>query len=335
MHKRAAWVVLSVIVVLGLLLPIVGFSTTAPAKKPVIAVVVKSIAYRWFQRMAEGVQQFAKDFDVIAFLQGPPVADSAQQVALIEQLIAMGVDAIVNVPYGVPENEPAQKEAMDNGIIVITHEASTTRYAHYDLEAFDNKSYGEEMMRQLAARMGYEGDYVQFVGSFTNASHMEWQLAARAYQEAHYPKMRSLGIFESKETEAYTVMKDLLKAYPTIRGVLGSSALDVVGAGQAIQEAGLNDQIAVVGTSIVSYAGELLKTGAVDLAMCWDPALAGYAACVVAYKLLMGEKITDGMNLGVPGYENIRIVVNEHGVPVIYGTGWILIDATNMHQYNF
>jgi simple sugar transport system substrate-binding protein len=305
------------------------------AKKPVIAVVVKSIAYRWFQRMQEGVLQFAKDYDVVAFLQGPPVADSAQQVMLIEQLIAMGVDAIVNVPYGVPENEPAQKAAMDAGIIVITHEASTTRYAHYDLEAFDNKSYGEEMMRRLAELMGYEGDYVQFVGSFTNASHMEWQLAAKAYQEAHYPKMRSLGIFESKETEAYTVFKDLLKAYPTIRGVLGSSALDVVGAGQVIQEAGLNDQIAVVGTSIVSYAGELLKTGAVDIAMCWDPALAGYAACVVAYKLLKGEEIKDGMNLGVPGYENIRIVVNEYGVPIIYGTGWIIITKDNMHLYNF
>ena len=102
-----------------------------------------------------------------------------------------------------------------------------------------------------------------------------------------------------------------------------------------MQEAGLTDEIAVVGTSIVSYAGELLKTGAVDLAMCWDPALAGYAACVVAYKLLMGEEITDGMDLGVPGYESIRIVENEHGVPVIYGKGWILIDASNMDQYNF
>lgn len=334
MYKRVLSVALVLVLLLGSLGWVAGIAAQS-GRRPAIAVVVKSIAYRWFQRMAEGVHQFARDYGVIAFLQGPPVADSAQQVALIEQLIALGVDAIVNVPYGVPENEPAQREAMDAGIIVITHEASTTRYAHYDLEAFDNKSYGEEMMRQLAVRMGYEGDYVQFVGSFTNASHMEWQLAARDYQMAHYPRMRSLGIFESKEVEAYTVMKDLLRAYPTIRGVLGSSALDVVGAGQVIQEAGLTDVIAVVGTSIVSYAGELLKTGAVDLAMCWDPALAGYAACVVAYKVLRGEKIYDGMDLGVPGYRNIRIVVNEYGVPVIYGTGWLLIDATNMDQYDF
>lgn len=303
----------------------------------VMATVVKSIAFNWFMRMEEGVKQFGKDFGVTAFMQGPSVADSAQQVAIIEQLVAQGVDAIINVPYGVQENDLAQKQAMDRGIIVVTHEAATTRYAHYDVEAFDNKSYGEEMMRQLAARMGYEGEYVQFVGSLTNASHNEWQDAARAYQENNFPKMKCIGKFESREDieAAYTIMKDLLKKYPNIKGVLGSAAGDVVGVGRAIQEAGLSDKIAVVGTSIVSYAGELLRTGAVDLAMCWDPALAGYAANVVAYKLLKGEAIEEGMDLGVPGYSKIHIVKNEYGVPIIYGQGWILIDASNMDKYNF
>lgn len=44
--------------------------------------------------------------------------------------------------------------------------------------------------------------------------------------------------------------------------------------------------------------------------MCWDPALAGYAACVVALKVLRGEPIYDGMDLSVPGYNSIKIVVN-------------------------
>jgi len=179
--------------------------------------------------------------------------------------------------------------------------------------------------------------YVQFVGSLTNASHNEWQDAARAYQESHFPLMKCIGKFESKEDieAAYTTTKDLLKSHPNLKGILGSAAGDVVGAGQAVEEAGLSDEIAVVGTSIVSYAGELLATGAVDLAMCWDPATAGYAANVVAYKLLKGETIEEGMDLGVPGYTNIHIVENEHGVPVIYGQGWILIDADNMDEYQF
>lgn len=303
----------------------------------VFATVVKSVAFNWFMRMEEGVLQFGKDYNVKAFMEGPSVADSAQQVAIIENLIAQKVDAIINVPYGVEEHEPVQKKAMDAGIVVVTHEASFVKNAHYDLEAFDNKAYGEEMMRELAARMGEKGKYVTFVGSLTNASHNEWMDAAVAYQKEHYPGMEWIGKYESKEDQevVYNTVKDLLKTHPDLRGFLGSSALDVVGAGRVFEEMGLSEETFVVGTSIPSYAGELLKTGAIDLIMAWDPATAGYAANVVAYKIIKGEEIREGTDLKVPGYESIKIVVNESGVPVIYGRGWIKMDASNMDQYPF
>jgi simple sugar transport system substrate-binding protein len=313
--------------------------TPAPEKQLVFATVVKSIAFNWFKRLETGVLQFGEDYGVKAFMEGPSQVDSAAQVAIIEDLIAQGVDAICNVPYGVPENEPAQKKAMDAGIIVVGHEAATAKEGtlHYDVEAFDNCAYGEEMLKELVSRMGEEGKYIQFVGSLTNASHNEWQDCAKAYAEKNYPKLQWIAKYESKEDQevAYNTMKDVLRTHPDIKGVLGSAAGDVVGAGRAIEEAGLQDAIAVVGTSIPSYAGELLKTGAVDLAMAWDPATAGYACNVVAYKVLKGEEITDGMDLGVPGYEKIVLRKGVNGVPVIYGSAWIKIDAQNMDQYPF
>lgn len=308
-------------------------------KELVFGTVVKSIAFNWFLRMETGVKDFGKDYGVKAFMEGPSQVDSAAQVAIIESLIAQGVDAICNVPYGVPENEPVQKKAIDSGIIVVGHEAATAKEGtmHYDVEAFDNCSYGEEMMKEMATRMGEEGKYIQFVGSLTNASHNEWMDCAKAYAEKNYPKLEFIAKYESKEDQevAYNTMKDVLKTYPDVKGVLGAAAGDVVGAGRAIEEAKLQDQIAVVGTSIPSYAGELLKTGAVDLAMAWDPATAGYACNVVAYKMLKGEAITDGMDLGVPGYEKIKLVKGVNGVPVIYGAAWIKIDANNMDDYPF
>ena len=313
----------------------------APAgKQYVMVTVVKSIAFNWFKRMEVGVNQFGEDFDVRASMQGPSQADSAAQVAMVEDLIAQDVDAIINVPYGVPENEPAQKKAMDAGIIVIGHEAATAKEGtlNYDLEAFDNCSYGEEMVKEMATRIpNQEGKYIQFVGSLTNASHNEWMDCAKAYADKNYPKLEFVAKYESKEdqTVAYNTMKDVLKTNPDVKGVMGAAAGDVVGAGQALQEANLQDKTAVVGTSIPSYAGELLKTGAVDLAMAWDPKTAGYAANVVALKLLKGEKITDGMDLGVDGYNKIKLVKGVNGVMVIYGSAWLKMDAKNMDQYPF
>ena len=76
----------------------------APAaeEEVVYASVVKSIGDTWFVRYEEGVLQFGEDFGVVSFMEGPSQPDSAAQVAIIDDLIAQGVDVIVNVPYGVP-----------------------------------------------------------------------------------------------------------------------------------------------------------------------------------------------------------------------------------------
>ena len=129
---------------------------------------------------------------------------------------------------------------------------------------------------------------------------------------------------------AYEKTKELLKKYPNLKGFQGSSALDVVGIGQALQEAKLSDKTFVVGTSIVSYAGDLMKTGAIDLISGWDPADSGYAMNVIANYIFENKEITSGMDLGIKGYESIVIDGNT-----IYGKAWIDVTIDNMQDYNF
>ncbi len=295
--------------------------------------IVKSVAFNWFKRMEVGVKQFRKDTCVQAVQQGPSKADAALQLQVLEDAIAQKPNAILVVPFQPEALEPALKKAMASGIVVISHEASNAQNVRYDIEAFDNAAYGRHLMDELAKRMNSEGKYVVFVGSLTSTTHNEWVDAAIAHQKQKYPKMALVG--SKNETtddtkKAYQIMKDLLKTYPDIRGVQGSSAVDVVGAGQAIEEAGLQDKIAVVGTSIPSYAGELLKTGAVDLITAWDPATAGYAMNKLALLLIQGGKVTNGMDLGVPGYNKIKLVGK-----VIYGSAWLDMDKNNMGKYQF
>lgn len=295
--------------------------------------VVKSTAFNWFKRMETGIQEFSKDTGVKAVMQGPSKADAALQLQVVEDAIAQKPDALLVVPFKPETLEPALKKALEQGIVVITHEASNAQNVTYDIEAFDNAAYGRHLMDELAKRMNYEGKYVVFVGSLTSTTHNEWVDAAIAWQKEKYPKMQFIGTkYETNDDvqKAYQIMKDLLKTHPDIKGVQGSSAVDVVGAGQAIEEAGLAGKIAVVGTSIPSYAGDLLKSGAISLISCWDPAKAGYAMNKVALMVLQGQKIEDGMDLGVPGYEKIKLVGK-----VIYGSAWIDITKDNMDQYPF
>ncbi|MEL7644048.1 MAG: autoinducer 2 ABC transporter substrate-binding protein, partial [bacterium] len=280
------------------------------------------------------VKQFGVDYpNVTTFQQGPAEADAAQQVQVIEDLIAQGVDAICVVPFQPDSLEPVLKKAMDQGIVVISHEASNQQNVNFDLEAFDNAGYGEHFMKQLAEMMGEEGEYVVMVGSLTSKTHNEWVDAAIAYQKANYPNMTLMG--DKNESyddaqKAYEKGKEILKAYPNLKGMQGSSANDVVGFGQAVEEAGLQDQIAVVGTSMPSMAGKYLKTGAVDSIGFWDPSLAGYGMNKLALMILNGETPTDGMDLGVAGYESIKLVGK-----VFYGQAWVDVTAENVDDYPF
>lgn len=295
--------------------------------------VVKSSAFNWFIRMDEGVKQFAADTGIDAFQQGPSEADAAMQIQVTEDMLAQNVDALLVVPYQVPPMEPVMQKAMERGVVVVTHEASDVQNADYDIEAFNNAGYGRHLMDNMAACMGEEGQYAVFVGSLTSTSHNEWVDAAIAYQEETYPNMELVGTKNETNDDvakAYQITKELLKTYPELKGFQGSAATDVVGIGQAVEEAGLQDQTCVVGTSITSYASDGLATGAIDVASAWDPAMAGYAMNVVAQKLLAGEEITDGMDLGVPGYEQIIL-----DGKVIYGSAWIDITEENKLDYNF
>lgn len=301
-----------------------------------IATINKMDGIPWFTRTEMGVSEFAAEHsNVTTFIKAPADVDAALQSQMIEDVIAQKVDAICVTPFQSEPLEPVLKKAMEKGIVVVSHEAAEQENVDFDIEPFNNQDFGEHLMEELATRMGGEGEYVLFLASLTSKTHNEWTDAAIAYQKENYPKMTMVGdLVETYDDsqKAYDRMKELLVKYPDLKGAQGSAATDIVGIGQAVEEAGLQDKISVVGVSLPSMVGELLETGAVDLASCWDPALSGKAMNVIALRILEGKRdeLVDGCDLGIPGYESLKVVGK-----VGYGQAWqdFLID--NYKEYDF
>src|SRR5690349_4964761 len=92
-------------------------ATDAPAEGGTldIATVVKIAGIQWFNRMEEGVKQYAADTCNNAFQVGPAQADPQQQAALIEHMIAQGVDAIAVVPMSPEALETVLGRAQEAG----------------------------------------------------------------------------------------------------------------------------------------------------------------------------------------------------------------------------
>lgn len=303
------------------------------SKEYKIAVVPKDSTNPWFVRMEEGVKKFAEDTGLNVFQKGPAETDAAQQVQVVKDLIAQGVDALCVVPHDPGAMEPALKEAMDKGIVVITHEASSQQNTDWDLEAFNYDEYGGYIMDTLAKAMGEKGKYVTMVGSLTNDSHNQEADGAIKRQKEQYPDMEL--IEERVETEdnpevAYQKAKELLKKYPDLKGIVGTSSFDAPGAGRAIEELGLIGKVFTCGTGMPATNKELLDSGAVSALTLWDPADAGYAMCALALKVLEGEDVGEGTDLGLKGYDKLTM-----DGKVLTGQAWITITKENVDSFGF
>lgn len=300
-----------------------------------IATVPKLTSIAWFERMEVGVKRYADDTGIDAFYTGPATADAALQAQTIEDLIAQDVDAICVVPFSAEALEPVLKKARDAGIIVISHEAADMENIDYDIEAFDNTAYGEHFMQKIEELTGGKGEYVLEVGALTSTSHKEWTDGAKAYADANAPELVQFGDkIETKDDQAvsYEKVKEVLKSNPNIAAIQGSAMGDVAGAALAVEEAGLAGKVKIVGTSLVSVSGKYVENGTIDMISFWDPADAGYAMNVLATKILQGEEVGDGLDLGIPGYDNLKL-----DGKVFYGQAWVDVDKTNVSDpaYNF
>lgn len=304
-----------------------------------IAVVPKDSTNAWFVRMETGVKRYAEETGLNAFQKGPSKTDAAQQVQVIQDLISQDdLDALCVVPVDPAALEPVLAEAQGKGIVVIIHEGSSVENCDYDIEAFSNEQYGAFIMDNLALAMGEEGTYTTMVAHVTNASHNEWANGGVKQQESKYPNMTLLEAEPRVESEdnsevAYNKTKELIKMYPDLKGIMGTSSKDAPGVARAIEELGLKDKFFVSGTGMPNECRQFVKDGTLASITLWDPADAGYAMCALATKILNGEEIANGLNLGLPGYDNMQF--DPTNPKVLIGSGWIVIDAESIDEYDF
>jgi simple sugar transport system substrate-binding protein len=301
-----------------------------------IVTVVKVRGLSWFDRMGQGIRQFAARTGVDARMTAADDASPAKQVAIVRRLIARKPAAITVVPNSPRSLEGVLARAKRAGIFVVTHEASNQRNTHVDIEPFNNTAFGAHLMDNLATCMEGSGRYVSFVGHRSAQSHMEWVRGASAAAKARYPGIRRVGPpVESFENAgvAYRKARALLAQHPDIEGFHGSSAVDVAGIGRAIREAGRQRTSCVMGTSTPATVGSYFADGSVDKIFLWDPAVAGQAQLKLALRLIKGRRVGPGLDLRLPGYRNLKLVPGSpHG---LHGSAWIDVDRSNAGKYPF
>jgi len=268
--------------------------------KPVVGLVMKSLANEFFKAMEEGAIAHVEergDLELVP-LGIKNETDVDTQIEIVENLIAQNVDAIVIAPADSRALVPVLAKAEQAGIKVINIDVmldgDTMKEAGIDIPFIgpDNADAAELVGNVMGEKLG-EGAKVVILGGVPGAEN------ARARAEGFNRAVETYGLdLIAEETahweteEAFTVLSNLLTANPDIQGVMTANDNMALGAVQAIDAAGRTGEILVVGFDNIGPIQPLIEDGTVLATL--DQFGAQQAAFGIDYAMraLDGEKLT-------------------------------------------
>ncbi|MDR1481499.1 MAG: sugar ABC transporter substrate-binding protein [Synergistaceae bacterium] len=298
MKKRFA-VVLVLVLAFAMCL---GGAAFAADKKPVVGLVMKSLANEFFKTMEEGARKFAAGdgtFDLIPVGMNSET-DIDTQINAMENFISQKVSMIVLAPADSVGLIPSVKKAVDAGILVINIDVTLDKKALKDSglpEDFlfvgpDNEEGSYLVGKFLGDKIGKGAKVVIIEGNpgADNATQRKNGFM-KSVEEYGFNLVESTTAHWETE-EANTVMSNLLIRTPDIAGVMCANDSMALGAVRAIEAAGKGGQVQVVGFDNIEACQALIKDGkmlaTVDQ---FGPDMAANAI-KVGLRILGGEKIS-------------------------------------------
>jgi len=270
-HKNntSAWLaIISLVIIAGC----GGKQETAAVidNRPTVALVMKSLANEFFVNMAEGAKQHQlKHADQYKLIVNglKDESDLTQQVALIEQMSARGVDIIVVAPADSKALIPVLKRAVRSGIIVVNidNQLDTELLAEAGIGipfvGPDNREGAQRAGDYLATALT-EGDQVAIIGGISTAFNAQQrQLGFEDAMAAVGAEVVSVQAGNWDQARASTIAAALISENPNLKALLCSNDNMAIGAIAAVRQAGKVGKIQVVGFDNIEAARELLSTG--------------------------------------------------------------------------
>ncbi len=242
------------------------------AKKPRIALIMKSLANEFFSTMADGAKQHqakhADDYDLV--VNGiKDERDLSRQVALVEEMVSSGVEAIVIAPADSKALVPALRRAQQAGVVVINidnrldAEVLAQEGISIPFVGPDNKAGAKKVGDYLASKLN-EGDAVVMLEGIRTSYN------ANQRREGFELAMQQAGvtIVDSQSAEwemskANTIASSMLSEHPEIRAILAANDSMALGAIAAVKSAGRTGEIMVVGFDNISAVQQAIREGKV------------------------------------------------------------------------
>lgn len=307
--------------------------STAASKK--LFFCPKCVGFDYWTSAEKGVMEAAEELGYEAIFNGPSGTDSAQQINMIQDMLAQGISGLAVAPNDAEAICATIEEAQAKGVNTITFDTDAPNSTRSYLVCPDSDYVmGQELAKMIAEEMGGEGELAFMVASFSAENQVSKVEGATDYLEENYPNIEVVATVNSDDDNetAFANAQTLLTTYPNLKGILGFAGAEAPQAAEAVTQAINNGdlqegEICITGIGFPNQCRPYIKSGVLKQVLSWNPTETGKVACYVLAAMAEGTPIDDTFTI-----EGIDLHI-EDGNKVYHGC--ILLTPENIDEYDY
>lgn len=263
----------------------------------------------------KGLNDIGEELGVRTEYIGPEEYDVNAMTSAFEQAIAKKPNGILVVGFS-PLLTPLINKAIDAEIPVATVEEDLSDSKRILFVGTDNLEVGKVGGEKLVSLINSKGK-IAIITETERPNHKEY---INGYKEvfSKYPGIEIVQIIDARfnAVSAEQSIKDLMKKYPDLVGIVCTDGISSTAAATAVRETGMQEHLKIIGMDKESQVLKEIENGVISVTIVPNYEIMSYTAVKILYNLNNREK--DDNN-----YENPILIYNDV----------IVIDKDNLKDY--
>ena len=263
------------------------------AEKVVIGCTVQDLSNEFIANMCDAmIYKVEKDYPDVDLMILDCESDAQKQIQQMDSLMSQGVDAIILDPIDANALIPSAKEALEKGIPVVTLSADIAEQIGQGVVTSKNPDGGALAAEWVVEQLDGKGNIVIMRGPIGADAEMgRFEGYESVFSE--YPDIKI--VFDQtgnwSREEGLSLMENWLQTGTEINAVVSQNDEMVLGAIQAIKDAGKLEDIVTIGIDGIYDALNAVKEGELG-ATCFQDAIGqAYGALEMAYDCAHGGEL--------------------------------------------
>ncbi len=268
---------------------------------------------------------------------GPNSAtDTSGQVSYVNILTQQQVAAMAVSAQDPGALCTALKQAMKNGIKVVTYDSDTNPDCrNVFISQASAEQIGRTEVQQLGKQIGYKGEIAILSAAQTATNQNTWiRYMTDELKKPQYKNMKLVKTAYGNDDaqQSFQQTQGLLQEHPKLAGIISPTTVGIKAAAQYLSGSQYKGKVRLTGLGTPNDMRKYVKNGTVDGFELWDPAKLGGLAAHAAVALASGQ-LSGAAGETFKAGDLGTFTVGAKGV-IVLGKPTVF-DAQNIDKYHF